>query len=197
VDGALVQMRHPRGFAPPRPIRTPILIAAAGPRGREIARSSGDGVIAMGEPCAAFDWNVYASTGTVLDPGETFDSPRVFESLGAAIALTYHFLYETSPEALAHVPGGPEWRAAIEAVPADRRHLELHEGHGVAPNERELPHLSPLLATATLTGSPSDLEKRLDELRGAGVTELMYTPLGPDIPREMRAMAEVAGVSPR
>jgi 5,10-methylenetetrahydromethanopterin reductase len=189
-------MRHLDGFAPPRPIVTPILVAASGPRGREAARAVGDGIIAMGEPAAGFGWSVFGTAGTVLEAGETMASPRVAESLGAAIALLYHFTYATNPAALAHLPGGTEWRTAIEAVPEAVRHLELHDGHGVAPNQRERPHLRPELASATLTGHPDELAVRFDELRAAGVTELLYTPMGPDLARELEAMAHVARIAP-
>jgi 5,10-methylenetetrahydromethanopterin reductase len=191
IDGALVQMRHAPGHAPPRPIATPLLVAASGPRGRAVAAEVGDGVIAMGEPCPGFGWSVFATAGTVLDPGETLASSRVAETLGAAVALVYHFTYETAPDALAHLPGGPAWRASIDAVPEPIRHLELHDGHGVAPNARELPFLRPELAATTLTGGHDELVARVCALRDGGVTELLYTPMGADIPRELRAMAAV------
>jgi 5,10-methylenetetrahydromethanopterin reductase len=170
-------------------------VAASGPRGREVAAEVGDGVIAMGEPCPGFDWSVFATAGTVLGPGETLASPRVAETLGAAVALVYHFTYETAPDALAHLPGGPEWRASVDAVPEAVRHLELHDGHGVAPNERERPFLRTELAASTLTGNHDELVARVRALRDAGVTELLYTPMGPDIPRELDAMARVVRAS--
>jgi 5,10-methylenetetrahydromethanopterin reductase len=191
IGGTLVQMRHLDGCVPARPIMTPILVAANGPKGLAAARAVGDGVLAMGEPQGGFDWSVFATAGTVLDDGETIASPRVTETLGAAIALVYHFTYEMAPAAVEMLPGGPEWRAAIEAIPLERRHLELHDGHGVAPNARERPHLRPELAAGTFTGRPDELRARLAAIRAAGVTEFVYTPLGPDIPRELRAMAEV------
>ena len=56
VDGTLVRLLHPDGFAPARPIATPILVAANGPRGLEVARAHGDGVLALAEPPAGFAW---------------------------------------------------------------------------------------------------------------------------------------------
>jgi 5,10-methylenetetrahydromethanopterin reductase len=47
----------------------------------------------------------------------------------------------------------------------------------------------------TWSGSEEDLRARFEELAHAGATELAYAPAGPDIPRELRAMARVA--SPR
>jgi 5,10-methylenetetrahydromethanopterin reductase len=36
------------------------------------------------------------------------------------------------------------------------------------------------------------LHERLDALEAAGVTEVLYAPMGPDIPRELRAFADMA-----
>jgi 5,10-methylenetetrahydromethanopterin reductase len=196
VDGKLVQMRHHEGCIPPRPIDIPLLVAANGPIGLRVAREHGDGVVAMGEPRGGFAWSVFGTAGTVLDDGEDLDTPRVFDAVGAAIALAYHFTYEIQPEAVEALPGGSEWLATLKEVPSERRHLEVHEGHLIAPNERERPHLRPELAATTFTGCADDLRARLDDLRARGVTELLYTPMGPDIRRELAAMARVAGVSP-
>jgi 5,10-methylenetetrahydromethanopterin reductase len=197
VDGALVQLRQPEGFVAPRPIATPILVAAAGPKGRAVARALGDGVIAMGAPCTDVAWSVHGLTGTVLDPGEDRDAPRVAEALGAAAAFVYHYAYVTDPALLDHLPGGAGWRAAIEEVPPEIRHLALHDGHLVAPNERERPHVRPEAAATAFVGSADELVARLDALRDAGVTEVVYAPMGPDLRRELTAVAEAAGRTSR
>ena len=49
------------------------------------------------------------------------------------------------------------------------------------------------VAAFTWTGSYRQLRGRLDELEAAGATEILYAPMGPDIPRELRAFAEMAG----
>jgi 5,10-methylenetetrahydromethanopterin reductase len=189
VDGALVQLCHPAGWIPDRPIATPVLVAANGPRGIEVARRAGAGVMAMGDPQAGFDWSAFGSAGTVLEPGEDLTSPRVVDAVGAAVALVYHFTYEVAPAAVDSLPGGAEWRSAIEEVPAERRHLALHEGHGTAPNERERPFLRPELAAGTFTGSAAELRDRLAALADAGVTEFVYAPMGSDVAGELEAMA--------
>ena len=120
VDGAPLRLLHPEGFAPPRPIATPILVAANGPRGLEVARAHGDGVLALGRPAAGFAWCALARSGTLLEPGETLTSPRVFDALAPAIALVYHATYESAGAAVDQLPGGRAWREAIERVPAAR-----------------------------------------------------------------------------
>ena len=47
----------------------------------------------------------------------------------------------------------------------------------------------------TFTGTLDELRARWSALAAAGATELAYAPAGPDIPRELRAMARVAGLA--
>jgi 5,10-methylenetetrahydromethanopterin reductase len=195
VEGARLRLLHPEGFAPPRPLATPILVAANGPRGLEVARALGDGVLALGDPPPGFAWCALARSGTVLDPGETWDSPRVFDALATGIALIYHATYESAGPAVDQLPRGRAWREAIERVPADVRHLALHEGHCVAPPARERPHLDPALGAMTFSGPHDELRARWSALAAAGASEIAYAPSGPDIPRELHTMARVAGLA--
>jgi 5,10-methylenetetrahydromethanopterin reductase len=195
VDGRMVGMCHPDGWAPARPIDVPIIVAANGPKGLEVARAAGDGVFCMA-PVSGFERCVFGTAGTVLRPGETLHSPRVFDALGPAVALNYHYTYEVGGAAVDELPGGKEWRSDVEAIDADVRHLAVHEGHGVAPNERELPHLDPELGQFTTTGNPAELRARFAEYEAAGVTELAYAPMGSHVEDELRAMAQAAGIAP-
>jgi 5,10-methylenetetrahydromethanopterin reductase len=194
VEGARLRLLHPEGFAPPRPLATPLLVAANGPRGLEVARATGDGVLALGEPPPGFAWCALARSGTLLEPGESLASPRVFAALAPAIALVYHATYESAGAAVDQLPGGRAWREAIERVPAERRHLVLHEGHCVAVPDRERALLDPAVGAMTFTGTLDELKARWAALAAAGATELAYAPSGPDVPRELRAMARVAGL---
>src|ERR1700733_9553518 len=67
-DGAVISMLHPHGFGPPRPIEVPILIAADGPRGLEVAAAIADGVFSAGFPqpdaVRAADWRALLAFGT-------------------------------------------------------------------------------------------------------------------------------------
>ena len=192
IDGQPVQMLHPEGFAPTRPIATPILVAANGPRGCAVARELGDGVMTFGDPPEGIAWCALVQSGTVLEPGESFQSPRVFEALGPGIALIYHSFYEAMGAAVDQLPGGAAWRAAVELVPERTRHLHIHEGHCVAVPEREQALLDPGIGAMTFSGTAAELQARMSALASTGVTELVYSPAGPDIPRELRAMASVA-----
>src|SRR6185312_6723355 len=43
-EGAAIQMMHPTGFAPARPIDVPLLVGTGGPKGLAVARELGDGI---------------------------------------------------------------------------------------------------------------------------------------------------------
>jgi 5,10-methylenetetrahydromethanopterin reductase len=93
------------------------------------------------------------------------------------------------------LPGGPEWRARIDAFPLEARHLAVHEDHLVAVTERDQPLLNgDLLRSFSWTATRSELRERLDALEGSGVTEILYAPMGPDVPRELAAFADMAGL---
>jgi 5,10-methylenetetrahydromethanopterin reductase len=137
--------------------------------------------------------------GTVLDEGEAPDAPRVVEAAGPAMAVALHGLYERGGAAAVDgLPGGPEWRAALEELPAERRHLATHEGHLVELSDRDRAALAAGTATMipafTLTGTAEEVGARVAALAEAGVTEVAFQPGGPDVERELRTLAEaVAG----
>jgi 5,10-methylenetetrahydromethanopterin reductase len=194
VDGRRIAMLHPDGWAPARPIDVPILVAANGPKGLGVAHEVGDGVFCL-EPVQGFSRCVFGTAGTVLREGETIESPRVMDALGPALALSYHYTYEMGGDAVDQLPGGKEWRLSVEQFPASVRHLYVHDGHGVAPNERERPFLNPHLGQFTTTGTEPELRTRFSNYEKAGVTELAYAPMGSDVPGELRAMGQAAGIS--
>jgi len=187
----VIRMSHPRGYAPLRPLATPIGVAANGPKGLAVARALGDGVMCAAAPQPGFDWCSLLVFGTVLDPGEDARTPRVFDAAGPGIAVVYHGTYEAAGAAVDNLPGGAGWRAEIEGIPERVRHLAVHEGHMVEVSERDRRHVSPDLLGATFSGTREQLRERLAGLEAGGLTELIYAPAGPDIARELRAMAEV------
>ena len=194
VDGAKVKLIQPAGFGAERPIRTPILVAANGPKGLAVARAVGDGLMCVSRPQPGFAWCAALVFGTVLEDGEAFDSPRVMDALGPAVAVIYHLSYEASPSGVDALPGGAAWRAEIEQLPADIRHLAVHEGHLVEVSELDRRHISPQLGALTLSGTQAQLRERLVSLADEGLTEIVYQPLGSDIPSELDAFAKMAGL---
>jgi 5,10-methylenetetrahydromethanopterin reductase len=196
VDGTLVQMIPPAGFLPAPPIGVPIIVAANGPKGLRVAKDLGDGVMTIGSGQPGFDWCAVLAFGTVLDDGELPSSPRALAAAGPALTVVYHGTYEVDPAAVDLLPGGSEWRAAIERVPAESRHLAVHEDHLVRVCARDKSLLDgDTLASFTWTGPAAQLRERLDALEASGGTEILYAPMGPDIPRELRAFAAMAGLA--
>jgi 5,10-methylenetetrahydromethanopterin reductase len=193
-EGARMQMLHPDGSAPPRPIDVPILIGALGPKGRSIAERH-DGVFATltveGLEPGAFDWVAYLYWGTVLDPGEDL------ASAGPGGALAYHGAYELyGRDAVPDIPGGKEWLAAVDQRAENERHLDVHVGHCIHLNAADeaawAATRGELLPTTTVTGTSDEIKARIDELGEQGVTEVVFQPCGPDIRRELEAMFAAA-----
>jgi 5,10-methylenetetrahydromethanopterin reductase len=200
-EGRLIQMVHSPGFAPPRPIEVSMLVAADGPKGNAVAAELGDGsyAAALPNPEAAGRWSALLQFGTVLGEGEAPDCARAIDAVGPAVAVALHGMYERAgAETVDALPGGPEWRAAIDPLPPERRHLAIHEGHLVATTERDRAALAAgtasLIGSFTLTGTAEEVRARVEAFTELGVTELAYQPCGADIERELRAFAAAVGI---
>jgi 5,10-methylenetetrahydromethanopterin reductase len=193
VDGAPTRLMHPDGVVAPRPLATPIWIAANGPRAAALAREIGDGLVCAGVvPDGARD-AAYLAMGTVLRDGETPSSPAVLERIGPAIAVVWHGTYEAAGAGVDQLPGGKGWREEVERFPERSRHLHVHEGHLVEMTERDRRHLAPELSALTFTGTPEELRARAAQLAAQGVGEIVYWPIGPDLAGELEHMA-AAGI---
>ncbi len=192
VDGKLCQMMHPAGYGPARPIEVPFMFGAGGPRGEAFAREQGAATASLN---SGFAWSAPLFFGTVLDDGEAPDSERAAETIASASSVRYHATYERAPETLESLPGGAEWKAAIEAVPDEERHLAVHAGHLVdaGPIDRSTLDLRAAAPYATFT--PEALRERLTGLQSRGATEIMWQPMGKDIPRELKTFADAVGLT--
>ncbi|WP_324191955.1 LLM class flavin-dependent oxidoreductase [Nocardia puris] len=186
-EGAPIQMLHHGGFAAVRPIEVPWVAAAIGPKGLAVAREQ-DGVFSVPDPLPGFDWCVNLTLGTVLDDGEDPGSDRAIAAAGHAASLWFHFAMEFG--GLDNVPDGERWAAAYAEVPAETRHLELHDGHLWSVSERDRPFVDGrVLAASGAAMSAAAWRDRLAELASNGATEIAYQPAGPDVPRELEAFA--------
>jgi 5,10-methylenetetrahydromethanopterin reductase len=193
IDGAKTQMIHSSGWAPERPIDVPIILSALGPKGREIAAEVADGIMTLGSAASGFDISIQMTSGTVLDAGETLASPRVIDALGPWSAVMYHGAWQTNRDAVINLPNGLAWRDAIEALrPEGERHLAAHEGHVITLTDRDRVALAdnPLLGAMGWVGTAEQIRDRATSAIAAGATEIMYTPAGPDVARELRAWAD-------
>lgn len=195
VDGALVQMLHGPGQAPPRPIEVPFLFATGGPKSIKLAHEMFDGVFTV-VPVAGFTWSAMITLGTVLDEGESYDSPRVIEAAGPGAAVLAHAGAEHALlEGLDQAPGSQDWIREIQKVPGEERHLRTHVGHLTYLNDIDRKVVNgEIIKQLTFTGPADELRKRLADLDGAGVTEVVYQPSGPDVERELTAFARMAEI---
>ncbi len=196
-DGALIQMMQPEGFAPPRPIEVSIILGVGGPKGAAVAAELADGIfIAGGDGRLAEPGKdcVRLTFGTVLDGGEDPGSPRAMAAAGHAGAVTLHAMYERGAD-FSMLPGGPEWKAEIDALPENERHLAVHDLHLIGLNGRDAKVVSgAMLQRSGLARTASEWRDAIAALEASGVTEIAYQPAGPDIPGELRRFAEAAGV---
>ncbi|GAA2537852.1 LLM class flavin-dependent oxidoreductase [Pseudonocardia hydrocarbonoxydans] len=200
-EGAQMQMLHPDGHAPARPVDVPILIGALGPKGHKVATELGDGLyvtLQLPDFLREYSWVPYLAWGTVLDEGEDPDSERVRAAGGPGWALAYHGAYEFGgPDAVRGLPGGEQWLEVVERAPADRRHLTVHSGHCVTINEADRAAWDAgghaMLREATISGTADEVRGRIEELAGSGVTEIVFQPCGPDTHRELERFREAVG----
>src|SRR4051795_4124277 len=203
-EGAQMQMMHPGGHAPARPIEVPVLISALGPKGAEVARELADGLFAtlqLPDFAREFSRASYLAWGTVLDEGEDASAERVRLAGGPGTALAWHGAYEFGGQAaVADLAGGNAWNEVVNQTPEDLRHLAVHSGHCVELNEADQAAWdsggSTLLESATLSGTTEQVRGKLGELADQGVTEIVFQPCGPDVRRELETFLEAADSSP-
>lgn len=199
-EGAPIRMLHDAGFGAERPIGVPVLIGADGPKGTGVAERVGDGIFAGAFPNPRAAGRPYSllQFGTVLDEGEDVRGQRVQDAVGHAIAVLFHAMYERGGvDAVQGVPGGAEWVASIEGVPERERHLVTHEGHlvRVKPAEKDaVMAAADLIPSMSFSGTSAELQKKVADFEGMGVTEIAYQPAGPDIAGELRRMASALGL---
>jgi 5,10-methylenetetrahydromethanopterin reductase len=188
-----VRMLHADGLAAPRPVDVDIWLSVFGPRGIALAAEIADGMI-VGRPMDHALPIAMLMPATVLEPGEDRDSVRVREAVGPWKVVTYHEAYAIAgAAAVDRLPGGRDWREALEALaPEGERHLLTHEGHVTHLTDRDhrlLDHAPDGLATI---GTPDEIASRIAELGRQSVQEVIYTPSGRDVARELRTFYSAA-----
>jgi len=200
VDGAAAQLIYSPEYGPARPIDVPILLAPMGPKGMGVSRRAADGVLLTGNPTEPLEdrWGIVGllTAGTVLQPGEDETSERVRDAAGPFFVGAYHAVWEWAPAALPNMPGGQAWLESIEAErPEGERHLAVHEGHFVTVTDRDRPLFDatgPGVLTAGWTGDAASIRDKIAAAGESGVTEILYTPAGADIPSEIRNFVAAA-----
>ena len=126
------------------------------------------------------------TSAVVLKPGEKVDSDRVIDQCGSQVAAVLHFAYEivklTKNENA--IPPGFEdvWGSYCKYVeqmktPADKRYLQLHNGHCtfMMPEERRFVTEKTIRASI-LVGTPEELIERIRASEKAGLKEIGLLP---------------------
>ena len=198
-EGARMQMLHPDGSGPARPIDVPILVGALGPKGRAVAERRRRRVRdhhAGGPRARRVRLGRVPLLGHGARPGEDVSSARVLAAAGPGGALAYHATYELYGRDAVRTPRGQRVARGGRRAPDEERHLDVHIGHCIHLNDADRAAWATtggsLLPSTTVTGTADEVRARIDELGEQGVTEIVFQPCGPDIRRELEAMFAAA-----
>ncbi len=187
--------------------RIPIYVGANGPKALAATGAFGDGRISAGtEPLSVMQNNMdrvqrgaeeaertlpegfhtaMLTYSSVLRPGETLESPRVVDEVGAPVVSSLHFWYEImlqrGNDGFIQEAVREDWedyKCYVEAMPEARRHQTLHEGHCAFLPEAERRFVTPAMikATAGLVGSPDDIREEIGRMETAGLKEILLLP---------------------
>ena len=199
-QGQPIAMLHPRRCASDRPSKVPIFVGADGPRGLAVAAQFGDGLFSANDALLAaddHDQRVLLMWGTVLKPGENPRSNRVRQTLRPGTAVLYHVTYQRGgADAVDQLPGGRQWRTALESRPEPYRHLAVHAGHQIELNELDhllFPAADGSIPKAAFIGTPEELREKVAVWAEAGITEIAFQPAGPDICGALERFAAATG----
>ena len=198
--------------------RIPIYIAGNAPKAIELAGAMGDGFItsrtntvegwretwararAGAERAGREPGEIYTmllTAACLLQPGESYDSPRAKAEAGPWAMVALHALYE-SVKSADDAPAPIRATFAAYKEYADRRwagnpayYMELHEGHGLYTQAEEERFVTPeLIRHATMTATPQDLIVRLRALEAEGVRQVAFIPTPASLESFVREFAQ-------
>ena len=175
--------------------RTPIVVAANGPRASRRAKLWATGVMTIGGPAPGFEHVAFLAWGTVLDEGEDPGSDRVLAAAGPGAAVVYHAMWGGDRAGHRRRAAGRRGVAHGDRyVPRARAPSPRARGPLVEVCERDLPARHRRQHHELhVDGYGEGAAGRLDGLEAAGLTEVLYAPMGPTSPRAA-GFAEMAGL---
>jgi alkanesulfonate monooxygenase SsuD/methylene tetrahydromethanopterin reductase-like flavin-dependent oxidoreductase (luciferase family) len=178
----------------------PIHIAANGPKALELTGEIADGwITALSDPDHIRADFKHIETGAaragrklsnfpamlltsacVLKPGESAVSARAIKRVGPFAVVLLHAMWEASAiTASSSSPFQKQWEryrdeyVAKLKTPADRRYLEVHEGHLIYLKPGEEKYLDDaIIRASTLTGTAEEIIARLRAMEAAGLRQV-------------------------
>ena len=131
----------------------------------------------------------------VLSPGEATATPRIMSLVAPFIMNFLHVQVEWGTDLLPPVPAVAEWveryKQYAAGLPADTRHLTLHEGHIIYPRADEAEFIVPELAeVVAIIGQPDEIIARIHTLEDAGLSHFAFQVMDDDPVRQMTDFAE-------
>lgn len=126
------------------------------------------------------------TTAVVLKPGEKLTSDRVIDECGSQVTCVLHFVYEifqqtrreeVIPEAFRGIWDEYCAHVAKMETPAEKRYLQLHNGHCtfLVPEERRF--VTPqAIQGSCLVGEPAEIIAQLRSAEQAGLKEVSLLP---------------------
>lgn len=123
----------------------------------------------------------------VLRPGEKLTSDRVIDAVGSMASATLHFWWElaqqSGSDAFIPAEARDTWDQYLRylnglAIPKERLHLRVHEGHCtyLVPDERRFITPAVIRASGGLVGEPDEILAMLKEHEAAGLREVTLLP---------------------
>lgn len=135
------------------------------------------------------------TTGCILGPGEAMTSDRVVRRVGPVTVVGVHAIWESArgghgfglanDEIAAAYDRYIEGYAASHGSPADRRYLDVHEGHMMylKPGEEAFV-VAEMIPALSLTGTPDEVLERCCAFAAAGIDNLALQAI-PGMGREL------------
>ena len=195
ADGGFVDFAEPM----------PLYISGFGPRAMALAARHGDGLVMSVPPVPMAIERVWGrlesaatsagrvidrttfltatlTTAFVLDDGESVDSQRVREGVGAFAIAGLHYAYEQwreagRPDTPSRFSFWNDYVDMLESADPARLHQRIHQGHNcwVLPEEERFV-TEELITSTCLVATATDMARRIDELEAAGLSHLMLLP---------------------
>lgn len=122
------------------------------------------------------------TTAFVLEEGESVDSPRVRDGVGAFAISGLHYAYEQwresgRPASKPRYSFWDDYVALLDKTDPERLHQRIHQGHNcwVVPEEEQFV-TKELIESSCIVGTAPQIADRMRALEAAGLRQVMVLP---------------------